>query len=90
MQKQNESAFSGLRLIQEQHVWLKAALSAPGLLLELLPGHALSKHQTERLIHAISKSILKLEKGQNKKAGNSVEEKMTMAYSSFNSKILQY
>lgn len=64
--------------------------SAPGLLLELFPEHALSKHQNERLIHAISKSVLRLEKGQNKKAGNAVEEKMTVAYSSCKSKILKY
>lgn len=64
--------------------------SAPGLPVELFPEHALSKHQSERLIHAISKSVLKLEKGQDKKAGNSVEEKMTVAYSFFKSKILKY
>lgn len=81
--------FSGLMLIQEQCVSLKAALSASGLLLGLLQGHALSKHQSEILIRGISKSVLKQEKGQNEKEGNSVEEKMTRAYS-FKSRILKH
>lgn len=72
--------FSGFMTMQEQYVQLKAS-SALGLLLELLQGHALSMHQNEIFIHAINESILKQEKGQNKKESESVKEKVAMAYS---------
>lgn len=78
--------FTGFMTMQEQHVQLKAS-SALGLLLKLLQGHALSKHQNETFIHAINKSVLKQEKGQNKKESESVKEKVAMAYSF---KVLKY